>query len=203
MSCNFSLGATFSNTGIMGRQHDLAEFVTRLMQHCQAMVFRGRWKARLKIGEQLQTFDRGSCEQIISLDVPDIGPWPLQDLIDAWDEKAHVDALVSATHWLALRLSRFQHNADGLVKVRTLMRWVRRFKCHVSVKLSKTVRVRYAVRAFAVRLGSRVDSGHERALHCSSVGGLRYCDDNTRAEPLSNFDDVACDVYVVLLSRTD
>ena len=69
--------------------------------------------------------------------------------------------------------------------------------------MSKTVRVRYAVRAFAVRLGSRVDSGHYGALHCSSVGELQYCDDNRRAEPLSNFDDVACDVYVVLLSRTD
>ena len=106
-----------------GRQHDLAEFVTHLMQHCQAMVVRGRWEARLKIGEQLQTFDGRSCEQIISLDVPDIGPWPLQDLIDAWDEQAHVHKLVFAPHWLALRLSRFQHNADGLVKVRTLMRW--------------------------------------------------------------------------------
>ena len=75
-------------------------------------------------------------------------------------------------------------------------------KCHVSVRVFKPFALG-AVRAFAVRLGSRVDSGHYRALLCSSVGELRYCDDNRRAESLLNFDVVASDVYVVLLSCAD
>ena len=106
MLCNFSLGAIFSSAGIMGADNMIWLSFLRLLQHCQAMVFRGHWEARVLIGDQLQVDDRGSCEQIISLDVPDVGPWTLQALIDVWGEKARIHAPVSAPHWPALRLNR-------------------------------------------------------------------------------------------------
>ena len=155
------------------------------------------------LGDQLQVDDRGSCDQLISLDVPENGPWTLQDLIDNWGAQARVHALVSAPHWLVLRLNRFQHNQDGLVKVRSAMSWGAEVQMPCFREGIQTAYIPYAVKSFAVHLGSRVDEGHYRALLCSNVGELRYCDDNRRAESLASFDSVARDVYVVMLSRTD
>ena len=53
----------------------------------------------------------------------------------------------------------------------------------------------------AVHIGQHVDSGHYRALLCSAVGELYYCDDNKSARLFSDVDSVAGDVYVVSFSR--
>ena len=122
------------------------------------------------LGDQLQVDDRGSCDQLISLDVPENGPWTLQDLIDNWGAQARVHALVSAPHWLVLRLNRFQHNHDGLVKVRSAMSWGAEVQMPCFREGIQTAYIPYAVKSCAVHLGSRVDEGHYRAL----VGELRY-----------------------------
>ena len=186
-----------------GRQHDVAEFIAHVIHCCQAIVFRGDWEARVMLGDRLQVDDRGSCTQLISLDVPENGPWTLQELIDNWGAQARVHALVSAPQWLVLRLSRFRQTSDGLGKVRSAMSWGAEVRMPCFGDGIQTACITYAVKSCAVHLGSRVDEGHYRALLCSGVGELRYCDDNRCAELLTDFESVARDVYVVMLSRTD
>ena len=197
----FTRRRIFSGWSHGGRQHDIAEFISHLLHSCQALIFRGTWEARYSIGEQVRVIDQGICEQLVSLELPNESSWTLQQAIDSWGNQAHIHALVSAPQWLAVRLNRFQMTADGVVKVRSSMRW----RTHVNVPLFSdgicTSHVTYSVKAMAIHIGAHVDSGHYRALLCSAVGELYYCDDNKKAKLLSGFDCVARDVYVVFLSR--
>ena len=58
----------------------------------------------------------------------------------------------------------------------------------------RTSQATYSVKAMAIHAGAHIDSVHYRALLCSAVGELYFCDDNKKAKLLNSFDRVAGDV---------
>ena len=87
------------------------------MSKCQVTPFPGNWEARCLEAGHVSALDHGVCEHAVMLQIPEHGPWQLQELIDEWSGQAHLHALRSAFQLLALRSNRFRHHSGAVCKV--------------------------------------------------------------------------------------
>ncbi|OLQ09208.1 Repetitive proline-rich cell wall protein 2 [Symbiodinium microadriaticum] len=105
------------------RQHDVAEFISHIVQRHGFAVVQGTWQARRFFEGEFQIRDEGTCSQPLLLHMPAPPPGldsqlQVQSLIDFWSgAQESIHALLHAPNILMLQLDRF-HNRLGRVHKR-------------------------------------------------------------------------------------
>ena len=106
------------------RQHDVCEFFTFLMKHCDCSLFSGSWQARMPAAAgDMRLIDAGLCTQPIILYIPQHRPNMaiprLRSLVDDWHrcvDRFHGLQVVPPV--LMLQLHRFQQQRGATIKNR-------------------------------------------------------------------------------------
>ena len=177
------------------RQHDVAEFISHIVQRHGFAVVQGTWQARRFFEGEFQIRDEGTCSQPLLLHMPAPPPGldsqlQVQSLIDFWSgAQESIHALLHAPNILMLQLDRF-HNRLGRVHKRQDAVEVNReimvpfFADHrLYIELAH-----YRLVATIMHHGSHPRTGHYTA-YLLSEGQLWSCDDNRSAQPAQDFSD--------------
>ena len=150
------------------RQHDVCEFSTFLMKHCDCSLFSGSWQARMPAAAgDMRLIDAGLCTQPIILYIPQHRPnMAIPRLADDWHrcvDRFHGLQVVPPV--LMLQLHRFQQQRGATIKNRGNVRLddVIRVPVFQGRGGSMVHHVQYTLAAFIEHHGDTPISGHYTA----------------------------------------
>ena len=181
----------------LDQQQDVGEFTSLLMQSSEAVLFLGRWQARLA----------GSLEDSGSLTVPLAMHLPrgnqndltLQTIVNSWHEQHFLYALTSAPALVCIQLQRFLRPGW---KDQTCVHFDRFVSIPVFAELTGTEVIwqTYSVTAMIFHQGDTLHCGHYQCV-CFADSTMLCSEDHVPMFPIQQTEHLERSIYLIWVMK--